>query len=156
MSVAGHNGASFAVGKVDEHVLQVVQVGDGLADGFFGPETDVGGDLVVAGAGGVQSPRGRPDDRREARLDVHVDVFELLVELETALLYFIADLQEAGEDLFDLGRRDDAGVAEHAGVGDGPLYVLQGHAAIDVNRGRVGLDDGVGGAGEASRPEFGV
>ena len=51
---------------------------------FLHPEAEVERDLVVARAGGVQPAGGRTDQRRQPRLDVHVDVFELAREFEIA------------------------------------------------------------------------
>ena len=48
------------------------------------PEPEIGRDLVVARARGMQPPRRRPDQLGEPALDVHVDVFERALELELA------------------------------------------------------------------------
>ena len=64
-------------------------------DRVANPEPQVGRDLVVAAAGGVQlaADVAQPVDQRP--LDVHVDVFQLDAELEAALLNFLADLAQA-------------------------------------------------------------
>ena len=48
------------------------------------PEPEIGRDLVVARARGVQPPGGRPDQLGQPALDVHVDVLERALELELA------------------------------------------------------------------------
>ena len=55
-----------------------------FADGVAHPEPEVGRDLIVARACGVQAPRGRPDEFREPALDIHVDVLERPLEGELA------------------------------------------------------------------------
>ena len=48
----------------------------GRVDRVAHPELEIGRDLVVARAGGVQPPRRRADQLGEAVLDMHVDVLE--------------------------------------------------------------------------------
>ena len=47
-----------------------------LIDGVAHPEPEIGGDLIVARARGVQPPRGRPDQLGKPALDVHMDVLK--------------------------------------------------------------------------------
>ena len=51
----------------------------------------VGSYLVVSGPCRVQPPRRGPDLVRQARFDVHVDVFELGFQLDTRLLQLVLD-----------------------------------------------------------------
>ena len=55
------------------------------------PQAEVGGDLVVAAACGVQAAAGLADAIGEAGLDVHVNVFERGVEREAAGLDLVCD-----------------------------------------------------------------
>ena len=48
------------------------------------PEPEIGRDLIVARARGMQPPRRRPDQLGEPALDVHVNVFERALEVEFA------------------------------------------------------------------------
>ena len=59
-----------------------------LVDRVADIEPEIGRDLVVAGARGVQPPRGRPDQFGKPALDIHMDVFERALELERALADF--------------------------------------------------------------------
>ena len=58
---------------------------DGV-DGRADPQAEIGRDLVVARACGVQPSGRRPDQLGEAALHVHVDVLERTLELEFAAL----------------------------------------------------------------------
>ncbi len=73
-------------------------------DGVAHPQAEIGGDLVVAAARGVQAPAGLADAFGQARLDVHVDVFERLVEGEAARFDLGGDAGEAGFDGGLVGR----------------------------------------------------
>ena len=68
-------------------------------------EAQIERDLVVAAARGVQLRAGVADAPRQLGLDVHVDVFELGLELELSRLDFRADLAQPGDDLRPLLRR---------------------------------------------------
>ena len=48
------------------------------------PQPEIGRDLIVARARGVQPPGRRPDQLGEPALDVHVDVLERALEREFA------------------------------------------------------------------------
>ena len=52
------------------------QFGRGAVDGSAQVELDIRGDLVVAGAPGVQLLAGFADVRGQRRLDVHMHVFQ--------------------------------------------------------------------------------
>jgi hypothetical protein len=51
------------------------------------PELEIGRDLVVARARGMQPPGRRADQLGKPRLDVHMDVFERALEAELAGLH---------------------------------------------------------------------
>ena len=84
MGEARHYGVGVLFGTIEEGEDQVGQQLFGFGQLFLDPEAEVERHLVVARAGRVQASGGRTDQRRKARLDVHVDVFELAGELETA------------------------------------------------------------------------
>ena len=48
------------------------------------PQPEIGRDLIVARARGVQPAGGRADQFGQPALDVHMDVFERALELELA------------------------------------------------------------------------
>ena len=82
------------------------------------PELEVGGDLVVARAGGVQPAGRRADQFGEPALDVHMNVFERARVVERPRLDFAFDLGETARDGVGVGGLDDAGLGEHRDVGE--------------------------------------
>ena len=97
------------------------------------PEPEVGRDLVVAAAAGVELAADVADPLDERPLDVHVDVFELVAELESAAGDLVVDLLEAGHDLVSLVVGQDADLGEHVGVGDRAADVLRIEPAIEAH-----------------------
>ncbi len=84
MREARHDGVGMLLGAIEESGDQAGQRRFRPGKLFLDPEAEIERDLVVARAGGVQPAGGRADQRRQPRLDVHVDVFELARELEIA------------------------------------------------------------------------
>ena len=150
--VAGHDGVGVLLGEVDQRGLQRDEVDGGASRRLDDVEAEVGSDLVVAGAGGVELAGERADLLCEAGLDVHVDVFELRLEDECAVLELVEDLVEAPFDLAGFGGGDDVLAREHAGVGNRRLDVLGEEHGVGVDGGGVGLDELVGGLVEAAGP----
>ena len=72
---------------------------------------NVGGDLVVARAAGVELAGQRPDLLAEQALDRHVDVLVGLLEFEAALADPGPDPVEPGVDLLQLLGVEDADLA---------------------------------------------
>ena len=97
------------------------------------PEPQVGRDLVVAAAAGVELAADVADAVDERPLDVHVDVFELLAEGEVAGGDFLADLLQAGDDLVPFVVGEDADLGEHVGVGDRAADVLGVEPAVEAH-----------------------
>ena len=80
------------LGPADECPLQRPQPGGHRVDLVADPQPQVGRDLVVAAAAGVQLAADVADPVDQGPLDVHVDVFQVLAELELAGGDFPADL----------------------------------------------------------------
>ena len=85
MREAGHDGVGEGLGLRGQRELQGAQLAVDLVDGVAHPEAEIGRHLVVARARRVQPPGRIADQLAQARLDVHVDVFERARELEAAL-----------------------------------------------------------------------
>ena len=94
VGVAGQDHVGVGVAAADEGPLQVDQPLVDLVDGLADPEPQIGGDLIVAAAGGVQFAAHVADAVDQGPLDVHVDVFQFGAEREAALLDFLADLAQ--------------------------------------------------------------
>ena len=133
----------FAVGQLDERrsagrAAPAMRLGDRL----LRPEAQVGRDLVVAGARGVQPAGGRADDLASGAPRRSCGRLRgARPASKSPLLDLVADLQQAGEDRLGVAGRDDALLAQHAGVGDRAAHVLEGESLVDGQRGRVGVDD---------------
>ena len=80
----------------------------------------------------------------ERPLDVHVDVFQVLAEVELAGGDFVADLLQAGDDLVPLVVGEDADLGEHVGVGDGAADVVGVEPAVEAHAFGELLDAAVG------------
>ena len=77
MGIAGHHRGGFCLGSVDQRPLQLAHCPIEPLDGAAHPKPQIGCDLIVARARGVQAPRRRSDQLGETPLDVHVDIFTL-------------------------------------------------------------------------------
>lgn len=77
MGETGHDGFSVLFRQIDQGRLkasnQVLNDGNLVAQ----PQADVGGDLVVAAAAGMQALTRIADFVGQAAFDVHVDVFQI-------------------------------------------------------------------------------
>ncbi len=80
MGEARHHGRGMRQRLLGQRLLVAGERVVELVDGIAHPEPEIGRDLVVARARGVQPPGGRPDQLRQPALDVHVNVFERAVE----------------------------------------------------------------------------
>jgi len=80
------------LGLIDQRRLQFPHRLVAARDRAAHPKAEIGRDLVVARARGVEAPGNGPDQLGEAGLDVEVDVFVRLAELKGAALDLAADL----------------------------------------------------------------
>ena len=115
-------------------------------------EAGVGGDLVVARAGGVEFGAGRADAAGEFRLDVHVDVLQRGLELEVAGCDVRLDFAQAGFDRGKLVGGEQAGHELGAGMGDGAGDVVREQAPVIGDGFAELLDERRGVLGEAAFP----
>ena len=133
VGVGGQDDAGVGVGPADECPLDEFQAGRHGVDFVADPEADVVRDLVVAAAAGVELAADVADPLDQRPLDVHVDVFQLLAELEAAGGDFVADLLQAGDDLVALVVGQDADLGEHVGVGDRAADVVGVEPAVEAH-----------------------
>jgi len=116
------------------------------------PQPEIGRHLVVARARRVQSPAGIADALDQARLDVHVDVFQRLGERE----FFPADLgRDVPEPALDRGcvlGRQNPDLRQHRRVRERGLDVLPPHLAVEADRRIYRLHDRRGSGSEATAP----
>ena len=87
MREARHHGRGMRQRLLGERALIAGERRVDVVDRVAHPEPEIGRDLVVARARGMQPPGRRPDQLGEPRLDVHMDVFERPLEAELARVH---------------------------------------------------------------------
>ncbi len=113
VSEAGHRRVGIGFGDVEQVLLEVDNQHEDLVDRVAQPQADVGCDLVVAAASGVQALAGVADKRGEALFDVEVDVFVVQAPGEIAAFDLALDLRHAALDVGEVGCCDDALARQH-------------------------------------------
>ena len=131
VGVAGHEGVAVFQGLA---VHGLLEDGDGLRQVLGAAahvELEVGGDLVVAAAAGVQLPAQGPDALGEDALHGHVDVLVPGPEEVGAPLEVGQHALEAQDHPGELAGGKHIGSTEALGVGDASLDVLPEQLAIE-------------------------
>src|SRR6478752_1762526 len=108
MRVGRQNDARIGGGPTHKSPLDVLQPRRHRVDFVTDPQTDIVRNLIVAAAPGVEFAANVADSLGERPLDVHMDVFQLLAELEPARGNLLGNLLEASDDLAPLVVSQDA------------------------------------------------
>ena len=140
------------LGPVDKRGLKPTAGLVGLVQTRSQPETQIGRDLVVARAGGVQAAGSRADQRGKPCLDIHVDVFERAVEGKAAGLDLIPHPVQAVRDRDCVFLRHDSLRRQHGDVSDGARDILRVEPPVEVDGGVDRLHHLVGRCLEAAAP----
>src|SRR5437867_5810457 len=69
-----HHGGGMFFRLIEEPLLQLSREAPDLVDRLAQPQTQIGCDLIVARAGGVQALAGLPDESDQPPLDIDVDI----------------------------------------------------------------------------------
>ena len=143
VGVAGQDHVEVAVAPADKRPLESRQLLLHAIDRPADPKAEVGRDLIVAAAGGMEfaSRIAQPLDQRP--LDVHVNVFELDPEGELPLLNFPANVRQGLLNLKAFVRREQPPGGEHLGVGDRGCDILGVEPPIEAHAFRELLDAAV-------------
>ena len=150
----GHDGVrTGGPAGPDQGVDQPGQGLDGVGAGLLEPQVQVGGDLVVAAAAGVELAPGRADQLGQAALDRAVDVLVAVAEGERARLQLPRDLGQAVEQELALPLLQHPGRDQAAHVGPAPGHVLAPQPPVDGQRRGVGPHARVGRPREPPRPQ---
>ena len=115
---------------------------------------DVGRDLIVAAAAGVQLAADVAEPGDQCLFDVGVDVFQLNRKRELATLDLAANRVESGSDLGRLVGCQKADLGEHPGMGLAGEDVMLCKTVVEADRLGESLNTIVGAAGEAAAPGF--
>ena len=102
-----------------------------MVDLVADPKPQIGGDLVVSAAAGVELAADVADAVDERPLDVHVDVFQFLAERECAGGDLVLDLLQAGDNLMSLVVGKDPDLGEHQSVGDRAADVVRVEPVVE-------------------------
>lgn len=149
---AGQGCVDVGFGRIEQGFLQIAQQAVDVVDRVAQPEPDVGSNLVIARAAGMQALAGIADQRREAFLDVEMDVLVVEVPVEAAGLDLAGDRGHALFDGGQVGGGDDALASQHARMCQRSPDVLAPHAAIKRYGRGVTLDQVGNGFVKAPRP----
>ena len=149
---ARHDRVGVLFREVEQRAAQVVQQAADAVDLAAQPQADVGRDLVVTRAAGVQALAGVADQRGQARLDVQVDVFQVELPFEFAALDFTLDLRHPAFDRGQVVGADDLLRGEHVRVRERAGDVDEREALVEKYRRRVALDQLGHRFREAGRP----
>ncbi len=151
---ARQDGVGVLFGQVQQRPAQCAQQADDGVDLAAQPQADIGGDLVVARAAGVQALAGVTDQRGQACFDIQVNVFQVELPLEAAGLDLATDLRHAALDLGAVGLGDDSLLGQHGGMRQRTLDIEQGQALVEEHRSGVALHQVGHRFGEAGGPGF--
>ena len=114
----------------------------------------VEGDLIVAAPRRVQFAPGRTDQLGQAPLDIHVNVFVGLGELELAAVDLALHRLQAPDDFARVRGRDDALLGQHFGVRDAAANIVAVEPGIDVDRRGKSFHRGRRAGAEAPAPKL--
>ena len=89
--------------------------------------------LVLARARGGQARRGRADGLVQPRLDVHVQVLEVVTPVEATGLDLTAHVPKPADDGLGVGLRHDALPAQHPRMGDRRLDIVRVEPPVVVD-----------------------
>ena len=152
--VTGQHRARVLGGACEQHRAQLKQPRARGERGVAQIQREVGGDLVVAAAPGVQAPGGVANFFAQPRFNVHVDVFERRVKTKRAALDFARNFAQPRDDARHVRRRHQPLRAEHPRVGDGAAQVVPRERAVEGDARAERFHARVGGGGEASAPRL--
>ena len=150
---AGHDGALVFVGFLHQRGLERADLLHQVVDLVAQIQPDVERDLVVAAAGCVNARALGTERFGQRGLDVHVDVFQLDLELHFAFCDPAFQDRELAADGVGGFLRDDPGGAEHGGVRHAAGDIVFVEAFIVGNGLGEVLDAALSLFGESAAPE---
>src|SRR5215831_9180961 len=152
--VAGQDQVAVALRRRYQRRLQVLQEAVEPVDGAAHPELDVGDDLVIAAAAGVELAADIAEALDQGALDMGVNVLQLHREGKLATLDLGGNLRESRHNLADLRLAQQADLAKHVSVRLAGEHVLAVEPAVEADRLGEPLNALVGLAAESSSPRL--
>ncbi len=141
--VSGQRPVEVRLGGVDQRERERVDGARGVTGAVAGEQGDVGRDLVVARARGVQLAADAAGDLRDTALDRHVDVLVALLKREGVADELALDGGERLQQGLAVVLGDDLPRGEHAGVRArlrdvvGPEAPVEGQRRVQAGEDRV-------------------
>ena len=154
MGKAGHDGSRLRRGHFHQRPLQRPQPAAKFVQLITQVQPEVGGDLVVARARGVQFLAGVADQLDEFGLDIHMNIFAGLGPVETPLRDLRANGRKAVCNAAEFLRRQHADVGQHSGMGDGRANIVAVQPPIKPDRSGKRLHERVRRSGKSASPGF--
>ena len=147
-----HQRVGMFFGARHESAEHCVDPRDRALVGGAHPHAEIGRDLVVAAARGVQPPRYRADDFGQAGLHGHVDVFQVPVLGDPVALVLRGDLLQSSIDGARIFGRDDTLPREHGDMRPAAFDILAPQDLVERNGGVDFAHDRARSFGEPAAP----
>jgi hypothetical protein len=151
---AGHQGVGVRLGQVEQPAAQHLHDRQQVVDLGAQPQAHVGGDLVVAGARGVQSLAGIAHELGQAVLDIEWTSSRSIDQAKVPARTLSSTCAMPRSIAFRSSAEMSSGARQHAGVGKRALDVELGEALVETDRGVEALGERIEGLGEPSRPRL--
>ena len=127
----------------EQGLLQAIQIGINFVQASPQPEPQIGADLVVATAAGVQLLAHGTEQSDQTTLNCEVNVLIGQSGIEVPSSRFTADGLQPLLQLIRLGLGNDSADRQHPGMGDGAVQVLLKQGEIKADRGVERFDEGM-------------
>ena len=106
-----------------------------LIDGVAHPEAEIGRDLIVARARGVESSGNRPDQFGQPRFGDHVNIFKVEIDGYAVRRIFGGDPIQTGADRCRILGRNDALLPQHGDMRLRSGDILLPQSLVEGDRG---------------------
>ncbi len=157
VGVGGHNGFARGMGLRDKMLCPGGEVGEQHLGAKTDVEAEVGGDLLVAAAAGVELEGEVADRVSEAELDEVVDVFGLgvVADLVRPRRVVGSDGLQRADDLGAVVVGEDTGGAKRERMRPAGGQLFPEQLPVEADRALPLVEEGIGGRAKAARPHFG-
>ena len=153
VGVAGEVRVAGVDRSCQQHLLQPVNPTGDVEELAFAPQAEIGGNLIVPAASGVELPAGGPGEFGHPALDCGVDVLVALDEHERAGRHLGRHGVEHAEHGVTLVVGEQADSGEPADVGLRAVDVVTPHRSVERQADRVGHQRLRRATGEPAMPQ---
>jgi hypothetical protein len=124
MSIAGHDDVFVRLSQLHQRSLQSFYLIDSFRDFLLDEEAQVQSYLVIPGTGGMELASHIAYLFKQPRLDIHMYILKLSLELKLSSFDFLSNRIEPFDYRFRLALGYYPLLCQHPGVGDASLDVL--------------------------------